>query len=121
MPLRIFSLTLLIMPFLVQGQYIKNWRLYINHKKVLSAKGDSVQTVQVHENDTLGEHLDIVLESTPDWDGCGEYGACNVDVFFERTIECSLLEGGPDVEQRCDRGFAVRGTSRCTESGSSSA
>jgi len=40
------------MPFLVQGQYIKNWRLYINHKKVLSAKGDSVQTVQVHENDT---------------------------------------------------------------------
>jgi len=43
---------LLMMPLFAQGQYIKSWKLYLNQKEVLSAKGDSVQTVNVRENDT---------------------------------------------------------------------
>jgi hypothetical protein len=52
MVVRILFLILLGMPLFSYSQYGKCWKLYINHKKVLSSKGDSVLKVQVHRNDT---------------------------------------------------------------------
>ena len=52
MLVRIFFLLMLSLPQLSHAQYIKSWKLYINEKKALSAKGDSVLTIEVNDNDT---------------------------------------------------------------------
>jgi hypothetical protein len=52
MRVRIIFLMLFIIPLFSYSQFVKSWKLYINQKKVLSVKGDSVLTVLVHKNDT---------------------------------------------------------------------
>ena len=42
---------LLGMPLFSYSQYEISWKLFINQKKVLTSKGDSVLKVQVHKND----------------------------------------------------------------------
>ena len=52
MLVRIFFLLMLSLPQLSYAQNIKNWKLYINNKMALSAKEDSVLTIEVHDKDT---------------------------------------------------------------------
>lgn len=52
MLLKIYALLLLLMPLLSFSQS-DDWKLYINQKEVVSASGDSVQTIEVkHPTDT---------------------------------------------------------------------
>jgi hypothetical protein len=50
MPLKICSLLLLLMPFWLQSQTFKSWRLYIDDNMAVDSKNDSIRTVQVHNN-----------------------------------------------------------------------
>ena len=52
MRVRIVFLVLFIIPLFSYSQFVKGWKLYINQKRVLSAKGDNVLTVRVHKKDT---------------------------------------------------------------------
>jgi hypothetical protein len=55
---------LLIIPLLSRSQNAGDWKLYNNKKEIACSKGDSMQTIEVHKNDTSDLKFVFNVEDT---------------------------------------------------------